>query len=73
MTPRRSRADGSLAAVVAAAAARDRDNPDLDELELDDSYYEEIGMTREEAMQQQQEVRKHGLKPMQASGLGSCL
>jgi hypothetical protein len=31
-------------------------NPDLDELELDESYYEEIGMTREQAMQQQRDT-----------------
>jgi hypothetical protein len=31
-------------------------NPDLDELELDESYYEEIGMTREQAMQQQRDM-----------------
>jgi hypothetical protein len=32
------------------------DNPDLDEVVLDDAYYEEIGMTREQAMRQQQEL-----------------
>lgn len=31
-------------------------NPDLDEMQLDDAYYAEIGMTREEAMRQQKEM-----------------
>lgn len=41
-----------------AAAASSKDNPDLDEIVLDDAYYQEIGMTREQAMRQQQEVRQ---------------
>lgn len=40
----------------AAAAASRRENPDLDEIVLDDEYYAEIGMTREQAMRQQREV-----------------
>eukprot|EP00775_Hariotina_reticulata_P003320 gene3320-3597_t len=38
------------------AVAWAADNPDLDEIVLDDAYYEEIGMTREQAMRQQQEL-----------------
>jgi hypothetical protein len=41
-----------------AAAASSKDNPDLEEIVLDDAYYQEIGMTREQAMRQQQEVRQ---------------
>lgn len=47
---------GALQAAAATAAASRNDNPDLDEIRLDDEYYKEIGMTREQAMQQQQEV-----------------
>lgn len=50
---------------VAAAASSNsyKENPDLDEVVLDDAYYEEIGMTREQAMRQQQEV---------STELGAC-
>lgn len=37
-------------------------NPDLDEIQLDDAYYEEIGMTREDAMRQQKEML-HNIDP----------
>jgi hypothetical protein len=51
-------AAGSDGTSKAAAAASSKDNPDLDEIVLDDAYYQEIGMTREQAMRQQQEVRQ---------------
>jgi hypothetical protein len=59
--PRRSRARTAVAGTssrsAGTAAASRNDNPDLDEIVLDDEYYQEIGMTREQAMRQQQEVR----------------
>lgn len=47
----------STTKTTTTAGAAAKDNPDLDEIVLDDSYYAEIGMTREQAMRQQQEVR----------------
>lgn len=52
----------SPAAAVATAASSSSNarssssNPDLDDLQLDESYYDEIGMTREQAMQQQRDT-----------------
>lgn len=56
-------AGGSSRRPSLAAASGRNDNPDLDEIMLDDDYYQEIGMTREQAMRQQQEVRSLGLRP----------
>jgi hypothetical protein len=53
---------GRRSAVATAATSRSSNarnsssNPDLDEIELDEEYYQEIGMTREQAMQQQREI-----------------
>lgn len=41
---------------TAVAAASKAHNPDLDGIQLDDAYYAEIGMTREESMRQQREI-----------------
>lgn len=46
------------AATTGSSAASSKENPDLDDIVLDDAYYEEIGMTREQAMRQQQEVSR---------------
>jgi hypothetical protein len=53
---------GSRCAFATAATSssssnsRTGSNPDLDDLELDETYYQEIGMTREQALQQQREM-----------------
>jgi hypothetical protein len=45
-----------------SAASADPLNPDLDEIVLDDAYYAEMGMTREQALAQQREVRVRWLR-----------
>ena len=53
------------AAAAAGTNSSSRENPDLDEIVLDDAYYEEIGMTREQAMRQQQDVSGRGWGSLQ--------